>query len=147
MALTWREIADRLTGPRLYWLHTTKPDGAPHAAPMWGVVLDQRFYLYTERSSVKARNVQRDPRVLVHLEDGGDVLMVYGVLTDLGPPGRASAVVDAFDAKYDEAWERPFLPRQDPAFDVLYVLDPDRAITWTLPDSAASTRRWTATTR
>ncbi len=52
--------------------------------------------------------------------------------------------MDAFDAKYDADWERSFLPRQDPAFDVLYVLVPERAITWTLPDSAASTRRWSA---
>jgi general stress protein 26 len=146
MALSWHEIADRLAGPRIYWLHTTTPSGAPHAVPVWGAVVDERFYVYTERSSVKAHNVQHDPRVLVHLEDGGDVLMVHGELADLGLPVGAPAVMDAFAAKYDADWERPFLPRQDPAFDVLYVLQPERAITWTLPDSAASTRRWSATT-
>ncbi len=144
MALTWAEVAARLAPPRLYWLQTTTSRGSPHAAPVWGVVVDERFYLYTERSTVKARNLEGNPRVAVHLESGADVLIVHGALADLGRPGASPTVVDAFAAKYDEDWEQPFLPHNDPAFDVLYVLRPDRALTWTLPDSAASTRRWKA---
>ncbi len=106
--------------------------------------MDERFYLYTERSTVKARNLEGNPRVAVHLESGADVLIVHGALADLGRPGASPTVVDAFAAKYDEDWEQPFLPHNDPGFDVLYVLRPDRALTWTLPDSAASTRRWKA---
>jgi hypothetical protein len=98
--------------------------------------------VYTERSTVKARSVQQDPRVLVHLEDGGNVLIVHGTLADLGLPTHEPAVIDAFDRKYDQDWERPFLPHNDPTFDVLYLLEPERAIAWALPDSAASTRRW-----
>jgi hypothetical protein len=144
MALTWDEIAERLSAPRIYWLHSTTRAGAPHAAPVWGVVVDRRFYLYTQRSSVKARNVLADPRVLLHLEDGGNVLIVHGVLDDVGSPADSPAVMDAFDGKYDEHWERPFLPHNNPAFDVLYALQPERAVTWSLPDSAASTRRWSS---
>src|SRR5690348_6134453 len=142
MPLTWDEIAGRLAGPRIYWLCCTTASGAPHASPVWGVVVNGRFYAYTERSTVKARSLARDPRVLIHLEDGGDVVMVHGTLADLGRPVEEPAVIDAFDRKYDQDWERPFLPHNDPAFDVLYVLEPHRAVTWTLPDSAASTRRW-----
>jgi hypothetical protein len=141
-ALTWDEIVARLASHRIYSLHTTSPTGAPQASPVWGVVVQERFYVYTERSTVKARNVARDPRVLVHLEDGGNVLIVHGTLADLGRPANEPAVIAAFDRKYDEDWERPFLPHNDPAFDVLYLLQPERATTWTLPDSAASTRRW-----
>jgi hypothetical protein len=142
-ALTWDEIAGRLTVPRIYWLGCTTPAGAPHASPVWGAVVDQRFYVYTDRSTVKARSVTRDPRVLIHLEDGGNVLIVHGTLADLGRPTDEPVVIDAFDRKYDQGWERPFLPHNDPAFDVLYLLEPERAVTWTLPDSEASTRRWT----
>jgi hypothetical protein len=140
--LTWDEIAGRLTWPRIYWLCCTTPSGGPHASPVWGAVVGRRFYVYTERSTVKARSVAHDPRVLIHLEDGADVVMVHGTLVDLGRPVDAPAVIDAFDRKYDQDWERPFLPHNDPAFDVLYLLQPERAVTWTLPDSAASTRRW-----
>jgi hypothetical protein len=146
MTLTWDEIASALAPPRIYWLCCTTPSGEPHASPVWGVVVDRRFYLYTERSTVKARSVARDPRVLIHLESGADVVMVHGTLADLGRPVDEPAVIDAFDRKYDQAWERPFLPHNDPVFDVLYALQPARALMWTLPDSAASTRRWRATT-
>jgi hypothetical protein len=110
------------------------------------VVVEQRLYIYTERSTVKARNLERNPRVSVHLESGAEVLIVHGQLADRGRPGSSASVVAAFAAKYDQDWEQPFLPHNDPAFDVLYALQPARALMWTLPDSAASTRRWTATT-
>jgi Pyridoxamine 5'-phosphate oxidase len=139
---TWAEIASRLTPPRIYWLHTTSPSGAPQATPVWGLVVEDSLYFYTERSTVKARNLVRDQRVLVHLESGADVVIVHGRLVDLGRPADTPEVVDAFDAKYDQPWEKPFLPANDPAFDVLYVLEPARAALWTLPDSAASMRRW-----
>jgi hypothetical protein len=106
------------------------------------VVVDERLYLYSARSTVKARNVERDPRVLVHLESGADVVIVHGRLADLGRPRASGAVVAAFARKYDQPWEQPFLPHRDPSFDVLWVLQPDRASSWTLPDSEASMRRW-----
>jgi hypothetical protein len=144
MALTWAEIALRLAAPRLYWLHTTTSSGAPHAAPVWGAVVDERWYGYTTRRTAKARNLRQDPRVVIHLESGADVLIVSGALGDLGRPGGHPEVLAAFAAKYDQDWEQPFLPSRDPAFDVLYVLEPQRALLWTLPDSEASTRRWSA---
>ena len=94
--LTWPEVADRLSPARIYWLHTTGPTGAPQVTAVWAVVAGDRVYLYSARSTVKARNLERDPRVAIHLESGSDVVIVYGVLTDLGTPGDWPAVVDAF---------------------------------------------------
>jgi hypothetical protein len=37
-ALSWPEVAARLAAARNYWLCTTTLSGAPHAAPVWGVV-------------------------------------------------------------------------------------------------------------
>jgi hypothetical protein len=108
------------------------------------VVEADRLHLYSERSTVKAGNVARDPRVVVHLESGSDVTIVRGVLIDLGRPGDTPAVVAALDAKYDQPDEVPFLPSHNPDFDVLWVLDPQTALCWALPDSSASQRRWSA---
>jgi hypothetical protein len=36
--LSWPDVAARLAAARNYWLCTTTPSGAPHAAPVWGVV-------------------------------------------------------------------------------------------------------------
>jgi len=126
--MAWAEVAGRLSAARTYWLGTTARSGAPHAAPVWGVVVDWTLYLYSERSTVKARNLAADPRVVIHLESGEDVLIVHGVAEDLGPPGQVPAVVAALSAKYDRPEDRPYLPEADPDFDVVYALRPRSAM-------------------
>ena len=88
--MTWTEVAGRLSAARTYWLGSTTGSGAPHAAPVWGVVTGETLYLYSERSTVKARNLAADPRVIIHLESGEDVLIVRGVVEDLGAPAHGS---------------------------------------------------------
>jgi Pyridoxamine 5'-phosphate oxidase len=80
--------AARLAPARNYWLCTTTPSGAPHAAPVWGVTGGTR-YLYNERHTIKARNLATDPRDVVHLESGEDVVIVRGTAADLGAPARS----------------------------------------------------------
>ena len=143
-ALSWPEVAARLAAARTYWLCTTTPSGAPHAAPVWGVVAGQVLYLYSERRTVKARNLAADPRVVVHLESGEDVLIVRGTATDLGPPAQVPHVVAALSAKYASADDRRFLPDADPDFDVVYAVSPQSAMMWRLADYEASQRRWTS---
>jgi hypothetical protein len=140
--LEWTEVARRLAAAKIFWLHTTGPTGAPDAAPVWGVTVEDVLYIYSERSTVKARNLQRDPRAVVHLESGADVVIVHGRLLDRGRPGDHPVVVEAFAQKYVQPAEIPFLPSSDPAFDVLYSLEPGRARLWSLPDTEVSTRRW-----
>jgi PPOX class probable F420-dependent enzyme len=140
--LTWSEVATRLAPERSYWLGTTNGDGSPHAAPVWGVVVDDCLYLYTERRSVKARNLARDPRAIVHLPDGEEVVIVHGRLEDLGRPVGAGPVVEALAAKYDRPEDRQYLPASDEDFDVLYALRPERALLWRLSDYEGSQERW-----
>jgi len=142
-ALTWPEIAARLAAARNYWLCTTMPSGAPHAAPVWGVVTGQALYLYSERRTVKARNLAADSRVVVHLESGEDVLIVRGTAGDLGTPAQVPDVVAALAAKYTGEGDPEFLPDADPDFDVVYAIRPQSAIMWRLADYEASQRRWT----
>src|SRR6201993_3548912 len=107
--MTWTEVAGRLAAARTYWLGSTTASGAPHAAPVWGVVTGETLYLYSERSTVKARNLAADPRVVIHLESGEDVLIVRGTAEDLGPPAQVPAVVKALSAKYTRPEDRPYL--------------------------------------
>jgi hypothetical protein len=140
----WEQIAHRLRPARSYWLGTTGADGAPHAAPVWGVVLSDVLYLYSERRTVKARNVARDPRVVVHLDNGEDVVIVHGRLDDLGRPDARTDVLDAFAAKYDQPADAQYLPSADPGFDVLWAVRPARALLWRLDDYDHSQTRWYA---
>jgi PPOX class probable F420-dependent enzyme len=142
--LQWAEVAARLAGPRNYWLGTTAPSGAPHAAPVWGVVLGQTLYLYSERSTVKARNIAADPRVVVHLESGDDVVIVRGEAEDLGAPAQVPHVVSGLAAKYAAPGDAEYLPGADPSFDVVYAIRPRSAMVWQLADYDGSQRRWQA---
>ena len=142
--MDWPEVATRLAASRNYWLGTTTPSGAPHAAPDWGVVAGQTLYLYSERSTVKARNIAADPRVVVHLESGDDVVVVRGTAEDLGSPAGVPEVVAALAAKYTAPGDRQYLPDADPAFDVVYAVRPRSAMAWRLADYDGSQRRWAA---
>jgi Pyridoxamine 5'-phosphate oxidase len=140
--MTWAEVAGRLATARTYWLGTTMPSGAPHAAPVWGAVADGTLHVYTERRTVKARNIAVSPQVLVHLESGEDVLIVHGLAEDLGPPSAVPHVVAALAAKYTRPADRQYLPDSDPGFDVVYAIRPTSAAAWQLADYAGSQRRW-----
>lgn len=142
--LQWAEVAARLAGPRNYWLGTTSPSGAPHAAPVWGVVLGGTLYLYSERSAVKARNIAADPRVVVHLESGDDVVIVRGVAEDQGAPSQVPHVVSGLAVKYAAPGDAEYLPGADPSFDVVYAIRPRSAMVWQLADYNGSQRRWSA---
>jgi hypothetical protein len=109
-----------------------------------GVVTGGTLYLYSERRTVKARNLAADPRVVVHLECGEDVVVVRGRAEDLGPPAGVPEVVAALAAKYTGEEDRQYLPDADPDFDVVYAIRPQSAMMWHLADYEASQRRWTS---
>ena len=74
----WAEVRLRIEQARSYWIVTHRPDGRPHAAPVWGVWLDGRVCFGTSPESVKARNIAADPRVVVHLESADNVVILEG---------------------------------------------------------------------
>jgi Pyridoxamine 5'-phosphate oxidase len=144
-AAEWSEVATRLAASRSYWLHTTDPDGSPHAAPVWGAVTAEVLYLYSERSTVKARNLAHDQRVVLHLPDPDDCLIVHGTMEDLGLPQDHPDAMAAFDAAYPDAIGAGLLPSGNADFDVLWALRPSRALIWQLADWDGSQAIWRAT--
>ena len=66
---------------------------------------------------MKARNLAADPRVVVHLESGEDVLIVRGTAKDLGTPAQVPDAVAALSAKYTGEDDRQYLPDADPDFE------------------------------
>lgn len=150
-ATTWEEVARRLEDPRNYWLVTVGPQGAPHAAPVWGVVHDGSLHCFSTRASQKAKNLVRDDRALVHLEDGERAVIVHGRLVDIGSPAHSPDLVEAFAHKYTDPDDLGFLPRVEPdpdagyVVDVFYRLEPSSAVLWTLADFDGSLRHWRLT--
>lgn len=77
--LPWNWATDRLTKAHTYWVATTRPDGAPHVMPVWGVWLNDTFSFSTGNQSRKARNLAENPRCVIACELNQDQIMVEGV--------------------------------------------------------------------
>ncbi len=88
----------RLDTDRNVWLATVRPDGRPHLVPIWFVVEGGRWYICTSPDSVKARNLQANPAVMLALEDGTNPHVVEGVARAVRP---APAVVRKFKEKFN----------------------------------------------
>ena len=52
-------------------LATVRADGRPHAAPVWFDLDGDTFVFTTGQDTVKGRNISRDPRVTLCIDDGG----------------------------------------------------------------------------
>jgi PPOX class probable F420-dependent enzyme len=64
------EIQAFLTaGTRTGKLATTMADGSPHVMPIWFLYEDGEIILNTATDSVKARNLQRDPRASLVVDE------------------------------------------------------------------------------
>ncbi len=100
--LPWRFAQERLERARNYWVCTVRPDGRPHAAPVWGVWVANALYFGTSPASLKARNLATNPAVVVHLESGDEVVIVEGRAEQAGslPAELFRQIGDAYAAKY-----------------------------------------------
>src|SRR4051794_30078085 len=58
-----------LDGTRTAKLATTKQDGSPHVVPVWFVLDGDALVFTTWHLSLKAKNLSRDPRASVCVDD------------------------------------------------------------------------------
>ncbi len=56
-------------GTRTAKLATVRPDGRPHAAPVWFVLDGDDLIFTTWSTSIKGKAIQRDPRVALVIDD------------------------------------------------------------------------------
>lgn len=77
--LTDDEIRDFLESSKTVIVGTINHDGYPHLVPMWYSMLDGLVHMHTYRTSQKIRNVERDTRGSILVEDGVDYDKLRGV--------------------------------------------------------------------
>jgi hypothetical protein len=132
----WSAVTDQLKEARSYWIVTASPTGRPHAMPVWGLWLEDAFYFSTDPSSVKGRNLAANPRLVVHLESGDDVVILEGSAERLSGEAIPTSFADAYEAKYGIR-----LDTSDPAFGI-YRVRPQVAFAWREKDFPKSATRW-----
>jgi nitroimidazol reductase NimA-like FMN-containing flavoprotein (pyridoxamine 5'-phosphate oxidase superfamily) len=129
----WSRASASLAAARNYWVSTATADGRPHATPVWGLWLDGAFYFGAGRDSRKARNIAAQPRVIVHLESGDDVVIIEGDALEVRDESLRERLADAYDEKYEV---RP------PPEGLLFEVRPERAFTWYEPEFPETATRW-----
>jgi hypothetical protein len=123
--LAWSEAEQQLVEALHYWLATTNPDGSPHVRPLWGVWIEGCFYFDGNPKTRWGRNLTRDPRASIHLEDAARVVIVDGTCEDVErtTPELGAAIAADWAAKYGR-----LVP--DAATGGIFRLTPHRAHAW-----------------
>jgi PPOX class probable F420-dependent enzyme len=81
ISLTPAECREYIAAARTLTLCSNGPQGYPHAVAMWFVVDDDgTVWMTTYRKAQKAVNVERDPKVALHIESGQTYDTLKGVL-------------------------------------------------------------------
>lgn len=76
--LDWTVVEQQLVDSLHYWLATVRGDGSPHVVPLDGIWLDGCCYFGGDPATVHIRNVRRDGRATLHLENGESAVIVEG---------------------------------------------------------------------
>ncbi len=113
--LPWSWAAERLAKGHNYWVATN----GPHASPVWALWRNGALVFSCSPQSRKGKAIKRDPRVVVHLESGDEVVIVEG--------NAEPFTVD--DSMLDE-YERKYAFRADKA-EGWYRVAPRRVLAWT----------------
>ena len=137
--MSWEFVVEQLRASRNYWVATVGRNERPHSAPVWGVFVADDLFFETSPTTRKARNVERNPAVVVHTESGDEVVIVEGIATRYRPtPEAGQAIARGFAEKYDgyapdpAEWEDGSLYRVEPGV-VFAWRDMPTATCWRFP--------------
>ena len=98
--LTWGAVDLRLRAMREIWVAMTRPDGRPHAVPVWFWWNGVHLYFTARADTLKPRSLAAAPDVVVHNGDGVDPIIVEGTATLVTEPVELEGVNAAYGEKY-----------------------------------------------
>jgi len=98
--LTWERVHARLTAMREIWVATTDEAGRPDAVPVWFWWSGELLYFSTHPNSAKARNLLRQPAIVLHNGDGVDPIILRGAAVLVDEKEEIERVDAVYGAKY-----------------------------------------------
>ena len=100
--LPWSWADERLTKSRNFWVVTATLEARPHALPVWGVWVSEleRFAFSCAPTSRKARNIRKNPQVVVAVDDTVECVSLEGRAQEIAG-ATADRFVDAYAGKYE----------------------------------------------
>lgn len=136
--IPWGWVDRQLRAARSLWVSTTRPDGRPHAVPVWFTWDGRTLHFASHERAQKARNLAQQPWVVIHLGDGDDVIILEGpttVVTD-------AAELKRVDAARAEKYVDPASGARDTILvegTTVYRLAPRHAMAWLYGDMSVRT--------
>ncbi len=135
--LAWDWVDQQMHDARNYWVCTVCADGRPHSVPVWGAWVDGVLYFGSDRQAVKARNIARDNRVVVHLGSGDEAVIIEGEAVE----ARVSAShLKRVSGRYVEKYQLD--PELEESGDLLLQLIPRKVMAWLERDYPATATAW-----
>jgi PPOX class probable F420-dependent enzyme len=127
--IPWSKIDHFLRAFRSIWLSTTRPDGRPHAVPVWYLWDGRNLYFISERRLQKSKNLARQPWIVVHAGDGDDVIILEGPVEIVTDRDELENVDAAYRAKYVDPGSGAQATIFEPNVD-LYRVNVKRLMAW-----------------
>ncbi len=138
--LDWSWARERLVGAPIYWVASVTPDGRPHVTPIWGVWVDEAFWMEGGPRTRRFRNLADNPATVVTVERGNDAIILEGdadLVTDLD---------DALAERLLSAY-RKYIPTHGYQAELsnwadgIWRVRPRKVMAWS--DFPADTTKWT----
>ena len=129
--LEWSQVETRLVSAKNYWLCSVRPDGRPHAVPIWGVWLDGWLYFDGSPETRHAHNIAKNPQVSLHLESGDEAVILEGraLVAPKPLPELGQRLAQAYGEKYALFGYSPQPEQWDGGG--LFAILPRVALAWT----------------
>jgi PPOX class probable F420-dependent enzyme len=137
--LPWSWAEERLGAARNYWVSTVRPDGRPHAMPVWGLWDGEVLWFTSGGGSRKIRNLRANQNCVITTEDAMDPVVVEGVAEIVADREVIAALVPRLNAKYGESYTAEFL---DPDVNATVRVVPRQVIGMRHEDFTGSPTRW-----
>lgn len=137
VAMTPAEVTGFLEANRKLQLATINRDGTPHLVTMYYVMLDGQITFWTYRSSQKARNMARDPRIACLVETGNEYfdlrgVQVQGVVQITEDPAEVLAIgrrIAAVTLNLHEGLADGYVEHTAPKR-LGFLVEPTRVVSW-----------------
>ena len=138
VAMTPAEVNELLASQHKVQLATNGHDGFPHLVTMYYVLIDGQITFWTYRTSQKALNLERDPRISCLVEVGEQYFDLKGVLVQ-GAANRIDdpAAVIEIGRRISAVFSEPLAGDASTGYvehaarkRFGYAVEPTRIITW-----------------